>query len=527
MLLHDAAVKSATSLITVMNDMLRSPHLSAHLTSSQIHPAGFTTDQCRSRAYTAPSTPLVDIPAMDPVELPGSLPEDRKTYLSLDQSRDGGNYILPHCLGEKIVRPRSSPQESTYALPNRRGRMSVESFYRDATFLPSSQISPRSKSSSPPRNIDASLPSYDAEEARLDQIGQTTNKSLKRPPLTVLPLELPKSSGLSTPLLTSQPGSMQAVPQFGLSQRDDVPFHTDELASVEVDAEATLIEQLSKMRASHDAHLRSLKEAHEKEIVSHQSYISFLERRHRLRSNDDKHSPPPYIAPSDPARGASQNLDNLATVQTSEYFDSQRSLSQDSVESIKRKLSLYRKAQADSMEVRKERDQLRDTADRSDRRISQLKDIVRKTKDSEKALKNVIASLEARLVAANNERTDVLEGFHEASGKLHTLSQREHALTGELENLRRPLLKFLQLQKEILHHPSTNNAPCAQDIREHFQILEELLEQESKCRINCEIFSDLSGRKKPVFVNWKRPSRRKTLAHQALQLLFNPTGFRS
>ena len=70
--LQDAAVKSATSLIAVVNDMLRSPLASARLPppSSTLAPS-----YGRPRSCTAPSTPLVEAPSHTLVELPGSIPE--------------------------------------------------------------------------------------------------------------------------------------------------------------------------------------------------------------------------------------------------------------------------------------------------------------------------------------------------------------------------------------------------------------------------------------------------------------------
>jgi myosin heavy subunit len=94
-------------------------------------------------------------------------------------------------------------------------------------------------------------------------------------------------------------------------------------------------------------------------------------------------------------------------------------------EALKRKLSLCRKAQSEIGDVRRERDQFRETNDRSERRIGQLKDIVRKSKDNEKALKNKIHGLEDALLAANMERVDVLEGYHEACEQIRKLHDKQ------------------------------------------------------------------------------------------------------
>lgn len=143
------------------------------------------------------------------------------------------------------------------------------------------------------------------------------------------------------------------------------------------------------MRSAHGAHLGSLKDAHEREIESHRSYISFLEKRRGIQqvqawsskqvlTIDTSHSTP---------KGAElTSADASATTLQSwgSSLESQKRTSQEATaenEALKRKLSLCRKAVAESGDVRRERDQLRDAAERSDRRIVQLKDTVRKAKD--------------------------------------------------------------------------------------------------------------------------------------------------
>lgn len=51
-----------------------------------------------------------------------------------------------------------------------------------------------------------------------------------------------------------------------------------------------------------------------------------------------------------------------------------------------------------------------------------------------------MTDLEARLVLANDERTDVLEGFHEACETVRKLTERERIMTREVEELRNRLL---------------------------------------------------------------------------------------
>ena len=83
--LQDAAVKSATSLIAVVNDMLRSPPATARFPPQ---PSSLAPHHGRPRSRTAPSTPLVEAPARPaPVELPGSIPD--RPRASYHHSYDG------------------------------------------------------------------------------------------------------------------------------------------------------------------------------------------------------------------------------------------------------------------------------------------------------------------------------------------------------------------------------------------------------------------------------------------------------
>lgn len=369
-------MKSATTLMTIMNDMLHSPQLSAHIHSSQAQYLRLADSSCRPRAYTAPPTPLAEFPpAMDPVELPGSLPEDSKGCLVQDPSQAFTSEPIAPNFGEKIVRAHSSPQEASWPLIPRRGRMSVHSYYRDAALIQSCHQSPQTNH---PENGDRLLPSYVAYEAKSQQHGAISDTPSKQISLAALPLEIPQIPRFSTTLPPSQ-------------------------IDVSMNVETQLLGQISKIRATHYAHMGSLRETHQREIDSHQSYISFLESRQKLHVDD----------------------------QTSSYGDD--------AETVQRELSLCRRAQVQLAEMHWQMDELRDSVQRSDQKIIRLQDVINKSRESEKALKNSVTSLEARLVTANNERTDVLEGFNEACAKLHNLARRERLLDQEVQDLRRRL----------------------------------------------------------------------------------------
>lgn len=208
------------------------------------------------------------------------------------------------------------------------------------------------------------------------------------------------------------------------------------------------------MRAAQEAHLSSLRDAHDKEVASHLGYIAFLERR-RLTAH------PVALLPDHSSKQQNLTIDtSQATRQPAELptadisantlrsfessLENQRRASEEAIaeaESLRRKLSICRKSQVESSEIRRERDRLRHSLEQSDRRVLQLKDIVQKAKENEKTLKNTVDKLDAQLLEANNQRIDVLEGFQDACAKVDLQSKREMALLQEVDDLHSGLIR--------------------------------------------------------------------------------------
>ncbi|KAF2166145.1 hypothetical protein M409DRAFT_23335 [Zasmidium cellare ATCC 36951] len=420
---HDAAVQSATSLLAVINDCLKSPPLSAHFQPSQ-QPPGLQPMYGRPRSRTAPSTPMAEAPPgrqMSPVELPGSMPVVKRSHAS-HQSMDSRALrtimTSPNnasSLGHSIERPHSSPQETTYQLPSY-PRQSSDSFARSVTSLqPPTDPVPRSKTSSPHKRSRSTKPSlFNTSDDTL--VGSESDAPL-------LPPKCPASRALSThpnePLNVQSAGTMPRLrsarpagwtPSSTLTEpvykRDKQPTW---------DTEAFLVDQISAMRVAHDAHLKSLKETHEKEIASHRSYVSFLERRLTVQSVSQ------------------QVVKQHLTIDTSHLPNKDPSLlssegsATTSMQSFEMTLEGQKRASTEAMaeaqKLRKERDHFKESAERHERKVTQLRGITRKATDNETALKNAISGLEASLQAANIERLDVLEGFHEACEQVRVLGK--------------------------------------------------------------------------------------------------------
>ncbi|KAK4896303.1 hypothetical protein LTR27_005826 [Elasticomyces elasticus] len=441
--LHDATVRSATNLMAVVNDMLQSPQVAAHLSAQQER--SLTPMHGRPRSHTAPCTPLVEAPCAEPAELPGSLVAGQKSMASLRLVGDD-KYEYPSAqvssnlyLGTGISRPRSSPQQPTSAMP----RQSSDSFWSSTGLYAPVQPSPRSKSSGPyclSQTEHDDMPAFAtrADERVNNAVVESTRKSTERPSLSILQNWPYTKSCAGSTAPNSRAGSLIAYPTADTGFTQPV--------TQEPGAEHELLEQIVRMRTSHESHLASLREAHGRELDSHRSYIAFLEQRRG--SIQATHEPVRRRLTLDTSRaaprgGEQRSADVSATThQSFDSLESQKRVSQEAsaeAEALKRKLSLAKKAQTEFGDVRRERDRLRQEADSSSRRITQLKEIVRKSKDQEKIHKNTISDLEARLLAANNERTDVLEGLLEASAQIQELKTDESTTMRAMEELRNRL----------------------------------------------------------------------------------------
>lgn len=381
-----------------------------------------------------------------PVELPGSLPGDRKSdlpfrpynHLRTDEVRT--QYPKSATLGASITRPHSSPQETSAPLP-RRPHTSTD-FFRHPDLFPPVPPSNRSTVHDDQKRIGMVFCNGSTEEVLLThEMGASTTPSTltNRSTTSALHESLIKSGPSSGSTPASRTGSALSIPHLVGHRDGSATFQFEQLQ--EADAEVMLISQISELRASHEAHLNSLKETHEKEIAGHRSYIAFLEKRRAtaMTTGTTESAQALRIDTSHDNTEASTDASANTLKSFESSLDSQKQTSSEApteVELLKRKLSLWRKAQVDSVEVRRERDRFREASERGDKRVVQLKDIVRKAKDNEKSLKNAVADLEARLVAANNERTDVLEGYHTACEQVRALSLREEILCQELDDAR-------------------------------------------------------------------------------------------
>lgn len=231
-------MQSATSLLAVINDCLKSPPLSAHFQSSQPHSVRQPLHG-RPRSRTAPSTPMAEAPSgsqTSPVELPGSMPVVRRSHAS-HQSMDSRalrNIMTgpanSAAYGQSIERPHSSPQETTYQLPSH-PRQSSDSFSRGITSLqPPADPVPRSKTSSPYKGSRSVKPSpfTNSDDTLVASENDVPSVSMKPPSMSMFHEHGTRSHGAlqsqtSSQLTSSRPNlqSSASMPTGNVSKQDD------------------------------------------------------------------------------------------------------------------------------------------------------------------------------------------------------------------------------------------------------------------------------------------------------------------
>ncbi|KAF7191610.1 hypothetical protein HII31_07112, partial [Pseudocercospora fuligena] len=254
-----------------------------------------------------------------------------------------------------------------------------------------------------------------------------------------------KSASVSGLMISSRNGSSQSVLE---EFQHPLTREKAEVAirHVPINMRGTM-KQIDVMRSAHESHVAALKETHERELESYRAYIALLEQQYSMASsvNDQpKHTSAPSELHADGQRSrlSQDSMSGQSMHSSGSTSDHQGHNLEDTsveLESVRRKLSLSLKAQAQLGNVRQERDQLKDATDRSDKRISQLKDIIRKAKDGEKASRATIGTLEAALESANMAKTDALEGFYEACEQVRRLSDWQRSIIKERDDLRRQL----------------------------------------------------------------------------------------
>ncbi|KAF2000477.1 hypothetical protein P154DRAFT_576153 [Amniculicola lignicola CBS 123094] len=273
---HNAAlVNSASNLLAVVNDMLRSPALGATLCpqSASIH----KPLPSRPRSVSLPSSPNL------PVELPGSillenqgLPSSPVAGSATDstmKSVRSGNALISN------ASPSAGSKQSPSKLPQHRRNFSENSLQKRTKSRPSLVASPSSTDSKVTAcSVSTNGGHTSGADSTKARVG--AGNPLQPSPLTVEGKPREKSdwraerqdelgtSGTPTPTRTR-------------SQ------HIEELKATitaQDNTISTLQSQFGSLRASHEAHVASLVDTHQAEVATLKNYTRALEEQQSQRS---------------------------------------------------------------------------------------------------------------------------------------------------------------------------------------------------------------------------------------------------
>ncbi|PPJ57866.1 hypothetical protein CBER1_00034 [Cercospora berteroae] len=424
--LHEAAVQSATSLIAAMSDMLKSPHFNGGPRSCELRPP-----QSRLRSHTAPptpATPLVEAPHPEPVELPA-------TDSIWPARRRGASIMAETSLttdeGQRTQagRPQStSPQGSTEP-PQYEDTQNSDNDQGSNVLRPSLDSTLCGKSDEcfgTPNRSQESLEKSDAS-------------AKMKPPKWRLATTPRRDDKYESPT-----ASEERIQGVKLQCSAHIVSEFPDQSKRDMSKISGMMTQVATMRSAHEAHIATLKAAHDQEITSYRAYVVLLEQqqnllqlsepRHPLFVDTTHHCGRTISASTASRTGSLQSLDSFPM---DPARPSPEPLAE--AEALKRRLDLANKTDADLGEVRRERDRLKDPDCQKERRIMQLKDIIRKTKESEQAQKTTVVSLQADLAAANMQRVDVLTGLDDVYKDLRSSYQREARLRERCEELQNHL----------------------------------------------------------------------------------------
>jgi hypothetical protein len=418
--LQDAAVKSATSLIAVVNDMLRSPPPSARLPP---RPSSLAPTYGRPRSRTAPSTPLVEAPAQPaPVELPGSFPD--RPRASYHQSFDG-KLKTRMSQGPRHEQPCKSARRPSHP-------------WLHLPLNSNAEISTANPPDSAARRGSHNLPQHSQWESSSDEPGQARASVSSGSTTSQARQSYVSGPPASRHGLTSR-GSNLRLPRSSLNimREDHKPLIEDQVDVLERDE--VPLSDIASLHASHEDHMATMVEAHQREVTSLRMYITFLEQGLGLSRTNEL---PPHTS----ARSCSmlQAGGKTTDCQTMDFQSHQNTpgapylYRQNSHHGyINSTADAHCTSYAGYGEIWLECNHLRDSLETCKRQLAHAEETISRMQRLELSLKNENGNLRCRLVAANNERMDVQEGFYEACKDLRNLAEREAGLVRENGELRR------------------------------------------------------------------------------------------
>jgi hypothetical protein len=400
--------------------MLRSPPPSARLPPQQ---SSLAPIHGRPRSRTAPSTPLVEAPARQaPVELPGSIPD--RPRASYHHSFDGK---LQTKAGQ---RPRHEQPCKSARRPSHPWLHLPLSSHEETSTSNLSEVAAESDAHNLSQHSQWESSSDEYRQARASMPSGSTVSQARQSCVSVPPT--------SRHGLISRESHAQ-LPRSSLNIMREDNQHLNENQMETSEHNEVPLSDIASLHASHEDHMVTVVEAHEREVTSLRMYINFLEQRRGLPRTNEALS-------HTPARSCSKldSSGNIAGRQIMGYPGHQSTaessyLSQQNSHHgyIDSTVDAHCTSYAGYGEIWLECNHLRDSLETCKRQIAQAEETTSRMQRLELSLKNENWNLRCRLLAANNERMDVQEGLYEACKDLRNLAERETTLIRENEQLRR------------------------------------------------------------------------------------------
>ncbi|KAF2121872.1 hypothetical protein BDV96DRAFT_593831 [Lophiotrema nucula] len=429
---HNAAlVNSASNLLAVVNDMLRSPALSATICtrSAEIH----KPLPSRPRSVSLPSTPN---PPVEAVELPGSILLENQGFPSPPVAGPAADTMRSVRSGNSLgssVAAKSTPSK----VPQHKKSSTEISLQRRSKSRPSLVASPSSTDSKLTTcSVSTNGARTSSSESTKAQVG--ADKPLQPSPV-ILEGQQWRTSG--EPSSARRDELISPTTPTPTSTRSK---HLEELKftiTAQDSTISTLQAQFGSLRATHEAHVASLIDAHTAELASLKNYTRVLEEQQSQRTlhHDGPQSPSREQSPQNTVDSATSTRSFRSALEQ-QGRSSPHSRDSPEMENLKRKLSVARRPDVGNRDTIRELNQykqnnaalqkqieslmsklnqskknernLTSTLEEAEKKCSEWKDKARKIEQLEKstlALQNTVDHLEHRLEMANCEKLDAEE----------------------------------------------------------------------------------------------------------------------
>ncbi|KAK5014131.1 hypothetical protein LTR39_003301, partial [Cryomyces antarcticus] len=450
--LHDAAVSSMTNLLAVVNDVMRSPRVSAATRSPFLKPL-----PGRPRSHTAPPTPLYECGATEIAELPGSLLLENQGYPMRCRTSWTRVAVEPEktppgaCSSLGLQRPHTSPHE------NRDGSLQHDNSLEEHDALVTESatanvdhLSPLSRGSGIRRRTeDYTRPRTSRTSSNESQKHRQNDQKLARPLLGVsqsCPSQQPPSEGVRG---DSDPKFLQVkAPSDQIDELRATINARDQTISM-------LSAQFMNLRTSQEAHIASLKDTHAKELASIKTYTEILEESHHSSQDSGQDLGRLTLDTTYTSDNLSHHrmtdLSAVSSCSSQTALENAKRSSQESaaeIEALGQSKSKSLEHNAEFKALYRERNHARKTLEATEHRLCAVAHNLSRVQQSEKALRDKAESLGERLEAANAQKTDVLEANHKLREKLEKSEDRERALREKIELSRcqpnKPAMKLVQ-----------------------------------------------------------------------------------